>query len=78
MKHDLKINSEYFLSVKEGLKDFEIRRNDRDFKVGDIVILNEYFNETGIYSGEKIAVKIKYITDFKQQSNYIVFGFDKV
>ncbi|ECZ3727802.1 DUF3850 domain-containing protein, partial [Listeria monocytogenes] len=37
--HNLKINSEYFLPVKEDLKSFEIRKNDRDFHVGDLVIL---------------------------------------
>ncbi|HHH7538959.1 TPA: DUF3850 domain-containing protein, partial [Listeria monocytogenes] len=51
MVHNLKINSEYFLPVKEDLKSFEIRKNDRDFHVGDLVILNEFSPEKNIYSG---------------------------
>lgn len=35
MVHELKIAPEYFKDVRTGLKKFEIRKNDRDFKVGD-------------------------------------------
>ncbi|WP_438758849.1 DUF3850 domain-containing protein [Enterococcus sp. AZ126] len=33
---------EYFKAVIQGLKNFEIRRNDRNFKVDDIVNLREF------------------------------------
>lgn len=78
MVHNLKINSEYFLPVKEDLKSFEIRKNDRDFHVGDLVILNEFSPEKNIYSGEKITVKIKYITNYNQKKDFVVFGFTRV
>ncbi|WP_207578119.1 DUF3850 domain-containing protein [Listeria seeligeri] len=78
MIHNLKINSEYFLPVKDDLKKFEIRENDRCFRVGDIVILNEFSPEKNIYSGEKITVKIKYITNYNQKKDFIVFGFAKI
>jgi ASC-1-like (ASCH) protein len=35
--HELKIKREYFNAIKSGEKTFEIRKNDRDFQVGDIV-----------------------------------------
>lgn len=42
MTHHLKILPEYFQGVINGKKPFEIRYNDRDFKKGDRVILEEY------------------------------------
>jgi len=42
MVHDLKTWPLYFAAVSSGKKTFEIRKNDRDFKVGDILILKEF------------------------------------
>lgn len=42
MIHHLKIKPEFFKAVIEGRKPFEIRENDRGFKVKDRVILEEY------------------------------------
>lgn len=35
--HELKIKAEYANAKLKGIKPFEIRKNDRDFKVGDII-----------------------------------------
>lgn len=43
--HQLKTTFEYFQSAKDKLKMFEIRINDRDFQVGDIVILRLFDNK---------------------------------
>lgn len=77
MTHNLKIRSKYFKEVLQDLKKFEIRYNDRKFKVGDFVSLNEV-NEKYDFTGRAIKVKIIYITDFEQKDGYIVFGFEKV
>ena len=37
--HYLKIKPEYYKDIDRGLKTFELRKNDRDFKVGDILML---------------------------------------
>lgn len=42
MIHELKTLPEYFEAAMSGSKTFEIRRNDRDFRVGDYIALNEY------------------------------------
>ena len=39
--HDLKTDPEVFQLSLDGLKDWEIRFNDRDFKVGDAIQLRE-------------------------------------
>ena len=40
--HDLKTWPRQFRHVRDGLKTFEVRRNDRDYREGDLVILREY------------------------------------
>ena len=35
MIHQLKIEPDYFKKIVEGVKTFEVRKNDRDFHVGD-------------------------------------------
>jgi ASC-1-like (ASCH) protein len=45
--HELKLDIKYFDDVKSGKKNFEIRKNDRDFQVGDVLQLKAY--ENGMY-----------------------------
>ncbi|WP_142968865.1 DUF3850 domain-containing protein [Enterococcus faecalis] len=76
MVHELKIDIAYFKYVLVGEKTFEIRKNDRRYRVGDHIILNEWDEQTHSYTGRKVSGKIKYITDFMQLPDYIVFSFD--
>lgn len=73
--HELKIQPIYFNPVWNEEKTFEIRENDRDFKVGDIVRLREWDLVNCEYTGRSLLVIIIYITDFMQKPGYIVFGF---
>lgn len=67
--HELKILNEYFVPVLTGKKCFEIRKNDRDYKVGDVLILREWIpnlvfngeNQAGNYTGRKVCRVITYI-----------------
>lgn len=66
MKHELKTWPEYFEAVISGKKTFEIRKNDRDFKVGDLLLLKEFFPEAreagdNGYSGEECLCEVTYI-----------------
>ena len=45
MKHCLKKIQPYFADVENGTKTFEVRKNDRNFKNGDILFLQEYDEE---------------------------------
>lgn len=58
--HNLKINSQHFGPVKLGLKTAELRLNDRDYKAGDWLILNEYDNG---YTGQQVARKVIHVAD---------------
>ncbi len=56
--HELKILPEYFKEVLLGNKNFEIRKNDRNFQVGDYVELREYDPTKYFYrNGDEITEK---------------------
>lgn len=61
MIHELKIWPEYFEAVKSGKKTFEIRKNDRNFKEGDILVLKEFVPTEGEYTGRSIEVVVTYV-----------------
>ena len=45
MIHNLKTWTEFYQAVTRGDKTFEVRKNDRDFKVGDLLNLIEVLPE---------------------------------
>lgn len=79
--HEVKISSRYFEKVKSGVKTFEYRKDDRDYKVGDRLKLMEYDLEIGRCTGNILEVEITYILrhgDFKISSNYVIMSIKKV
>ena len=60
--HNLKIWPNWFLAVVDGSKCFEIRRDDRGFEVGDLLVFEEYKPRVGTYTGRTIRRRIVYIT----------------
>lgn len=71
--HNLKIKAEYANEKLKGNKPFEIRLNDRGFKIGDVI---KYSCIDSQIVDEKIRNKlyyIAYITNYEQKEGYIVF-----
>jgi hypothetical protein len=59
--HRVKCLESHYKDVAKGIKPFEFRRNDRDYQVGDILILQRTSEKTyKILKGE-IAVEVTYI-----------------
>ena len=54
-EHELKVVAPYFDALESGEKSFEVRRDDRGFQRGDILILKEWmpYNEHAQYSSER-------------------------
>lgn len=73
--HRLKIIPDYFQSVINLEKSFEVRENDRDFQVGDLVNFMECCNEH--YTGREALVQISYVlSEFSGiKQDYVVFFF---
>lgn len=76
--HELKIGSEFYEAVKDGRKKFEIRKNDRNYQEGDILILKKYDPLIQLFSGEIVKVEITYMTDYAQQDGYVVLGIEEI
>lgn len=57
MIHALKTVNPYFNDVVAGFKKFEVRCNDRKFKSGDTLILQEYEPKNG-YTGNIQVVNV--------------------
>ncbi|HDT9988736.1 TPA: DUF3850 domain-containing protein [Listeria monocytogenes] len=70
--HKLKILPEFFEKKRTLVKAFEIRKNDRNFMVGDTLILQEYVN--GEYTGREYWEDVVYITDYLQKEGIVVMG----
>ena len=70
MIHELKILPGFFEDVLAGRKNFEVRKNDRDFREGDLLALNEYGE--GGYTGRCCLVMIDYILN---DENYCLKGY---
>lgn len=71
--HHLKTETEYYQAIEKGFKKFELRKNDRGFKVGDMLILEETVNT--IKTGREITFEVKYILTggkFGLQDGYVI------
>lgn len=60
--HQLKTHPEPFQGLLERRKPYEVRKNDRHFRVGDRLILREWFPASESYSGRTVGATISYIT----------------
>jgi len=59
-KH-LKCWPEFFEVLASGVKTFDIREErDRNFQVGDILIMDEYDIETDVYSGRRLGFEVTF------------------
>jgi len=76
MIHALKIKSEYFEAVISGKKLFEVRVNDRNYKVGDLLGLNE-INKDEEYTDRSCVVYIDYILELGHD-NLVVMSIKPV
>ena len=76
-KHFLKITPKYFLDLDSGRKTFELRKNDRDYKVGDMLVLREWF--FGSFTGNELSFEISYILkdvpEYGLKHGYVILGF---
>ena len=84
--HTLKTDPEVFQATYSGLKNFEVRMNDRDFKVGDILVLRET-EFTGaemclndkplVYTCREQTKKVTYIldcSDYGQSDEWVIMS----
>ena len=88
--HELKIKHEYLEDVVCGKKTFELRKNDRDYQVGDLIhfideghikpITNKFYCEERIDDDAlyKITYILKDIPEYGLDKDYCILGIKKL
>lgn len=81
--HELKCWPDFFEPILEGRKTFELRRDDRGFREGDLLLLREFdparvvidpdtqVETFGAYTGREIARRVGFILPYSERW----FGF---
>jgi hypothetical protein len=79
--HRLKTWPQFWPVLEDGRKNFEIRRNDRDFQPGDLLILEEWVpsderdpSAGGWYTGRSLMRRIAYTSTWDQKDGVIVLA----
>ncbi len=80
-EHDLKTWPAYYRGLEEGTKTFEVRYDDRDYKVGDVLSLREWSPELG-YTGRAMRRRVSYVLSGDEYAgiveDYVVMGLANV
>ena len=76
MIYNLKTWPSYFQEIIEGTKTFEVRRQDRNFHSGDILILEEYDPLSDTYTGRNIKKEVGFMIsgEFGVKNGYCVMS----
>jgi hypothetical protein len=82
-RHDIKSWPEHFAASAAGLKPFEVRKNDRDYRVGDRITLHEWIPlgaGDGRYTGRTLEQDVIFITRnaIGLQEGYVSMGIAQV
>lgn len=74
--HELKCWPEFFHPLRRGAKPFELRKNDRDYQVGDYLLIREFDPMYGgNYTGRKEYRKVVYALTHEQAPDGLKEGF---
>jgi len=77
MIHELKTWEEFFGPILTGNKTFEIRKNDRNYKVGDTLRLLSYDPIKEQYTGGVATRKVTYILEggnWGLEKGFVIMG----
>lgn len=81
-EHKLKCWPNYFDAIERGEKNFEVRRDDRGFQKGDVLLLERYepgkgYTTDGVGKWKKLRREITYVLtggQFGIQPGFVVLG----
>ena len=81
MVHQLKTWPNYFQAILRGDKNFEVRKNDRNYQCGHELLLREYNPERKEYTGRILHRRVKYILhgdQFGVESGFCVMALENI
>jgi len=75
--HYIKCEANYYQAIERGEKKFEVRKNDRDYRLFDSVFLEESANgvKTGRFTGRLVIRYILYGPAFGLPEGYCIFNW---
>ena len=88
--HELKILHKYLIDVSLGIKTFELRKNDRDYQVGDLIhfidirednitpnngLVEPYIDENTLY---RITYVLKDVEKYGLDKDYCILAIKKL
>ena len=77
-QHVVKSWSPFFKAIKAGSKTHDLRYDvDRNFEIGDYILLQEYEPFEGEYTGNECTVEVTYITSSKTPCAFSSAVLDK-
>ena len=90
--HELKIEEEYYKAIIDGVKTFELRKNDRDYQVGDLIQFTDArFKPKDYLKGAtekyyphpsetlfKITYILKDVPEYGLEKDYCILGIKQV
>lgn len=83
MTHHLRTWTSVYPDIECGVKSFEIRYDDRNFAVGDILVLEEWDSQVQEYTGRVCCREVTYILRdvggyFGLQQGYIAMALKEI
>lgn len=76
--HDIKILPQFFEDTSCGRKSFELRKDDRDYQIGDTVTMHEWTPDAG-YTGRQLMITIIYVLrgcpEYGLMDGYCILGW---
>jgi Domain of unknown function (DUF3850) len=61
--HEVKSWPDFFAPILAGARTFDLRLDDRHYRVGDVLRLREYDDRKGVYTGREISKRITYMSE---------------
>lgn len=75
--HYLKTWPQFFRAVARGDKRFEVRKDDRAYQAGDVLVLQEYDPERREYVGPRVRVPVTFVLcgrEFGVEPGFVVMS----
>ena len=79
MEHDLKTWGDFFEPLWTGDKRFELRKDDRGYRVGDMLMLRDWSKKNG-YSGRWVKAEVTFILNGLPwlQPDYVAMSINEI
>lgn len=76
--HELKTTAPHFEHVRSGAKRAEIRKDDRGFAIGDVLVLKEYDAASCSFSGREVEVRVTHVLSGFEglAAGYVALSFE--